>query len=318
MVPVSTPEVNALRDDIVALRKDLQRLTGFVHEKCPEDKPTALQVQIKVLWEKLRKRVGDTDLVIGGTASIHTVVFWGFGLTMLALDSRLQKWKLQPGRSPTTEMYKRLFIGLAKNHLVLLVLSGVARKLKFVQDHCRELCEQPIPSLRRTFLEVCFHFLVNDIVFYFAHGLLHTPYFYKRIHKIHHLFKAPIALAAEYSHPVEYVLSNIVPGAIGPAILRSHPLVAWLWLCIGVGMTSFHHGGYVIPYYPFNEWALLHDYHHYSFYSNLGVTGLLDKVLGTSGGLDYTNWRREIIKRTRIVNSFLFWKHPISSALQVW
>ena len=58
------------------------------------------------------------------------------------------------------------------------------------------MAEVPIPTLRRSFLEVVFHFLVNDIVFYFLHGLLHTPYFYKRIHKIHHEFKAPVALAA--------------------------------------------------------------------------------------------------------------------------
>jgi sterol desaturase/sphingolipid hydroxylase (fatty acid hydroxylase superfamily) len=301
-----------MRNDIHRLEVALQKKTGG------SEAPSSLQKWIGGWWQSMVKRFGATDLVLGGTVAMHTVVYWGFGLTMMAFDSRLQKWKLQPDKAPSKEMYKRLFARVLSNQAMLFILSAIARKFKAVQEHCQAMAEVPIPSVRRTIMEVVFHFAVNDVVFYFAHGLLHTPFFYKRIHKIHHEFKAPIALASEYAHPLEYIFSNVIPGALGPHLLNSHPLVAWLWLIMGISMTSFHHGGYVIPYYPFNEWALLHDYHHFSFYSNLGVTGLLDKNLGTHGGIDYTNWRKEIIKRVKIANSFLFWKHPISEWLQVW
>lgn len=314
---IAPNEIAELRNEIVAMRGDVKRLEEAVQKKERPYLPSNLQVKLAGIWAQWRKRFGDTDLVLGGTVFVHTFVFWGFGLGMMALGPVLNKWKLQPGRHPSKQQYIRLFKVLFRNQGLLILAGLILRKLKVVQDHCRELAEARIPSLRQAFGEVAFHFTVNDILFYFLHGLLHTPYFYKRIHKIHHEFKAPIALASEYAHPIEYLFSNIIPGAVGPHLLKSHPLVAWLWMIIGVGMTCFHHGGYVIPYYPFNEWALLHDYHHFSFYSNLGVTGLLDKVLGTSGGTDYTSWRKEIIKRVRVANSFLFWKHPISSALQV-
>jgi len=307
-------DVPALRKQVVEMHSELQRL----QKKGDDPALSSLQVRVGAWWQAMRKKYGDTDLVIGGTVGCHTAVYWGFGLMMFALDPHLQKWKLQPGKAPTKAMYQKLFKVALRNNGMLLLFAAIGRKLKLVQDHCKSMAEAPIPTLWRAVGEVVFQFTVNDVVFYFVHGLLHKPYFYKRIHKIHHEFKAPVALAAEYAHPLEYIFSNIIPGALGGHILGSHPLVQWLWLVVGILMTSIHHGGYVIPFYPLNEWALLHDWHHSSFYSNMGVTGLLDKAFGSGGGADYTDWRKEVIKRVKIPSSFLFWKHPIANALQVW
>lgn len=43
--------------------------------------------------------------------------------------------------------------------------------------------------------------LFFDVLFYGFHRILHTKYFYKRIHKIHHEWKAPIGVIAIYAHP---------------------------------------------------------------------------------------------------------------------
>ena len=49
---------------------------------------------------------------------------------------------------------------------------------------------------------LCFT-LIEEILFYYGHAAFHIPYFYQRIHKQHHEFKAPFALAAAYAHPIE-------------------------------------------------------------------------------------------------------------------
>ena len=57
--------------------------------------------------------------------------------------------------------------------------------------------------------------IVREITFYYSHRLLHHPYFYKSIHKKHHMWTSPIAIAAAYCHPVEHIVSNVIPIALG-------------------------------------------------------------------------------------------------------
>ena len=47
------------------------------------------------------------------------------------------------------------------------------------------------PSLPRLLLEVVVVFWAADIFIYFEHRLMHTPFFYKRIHKTHHSCEPP-------------------------------------------------------------------------------------------------------------------------------
>ena len=42
------------------------------------------------------------------------------------------------------------------------------------------------PSVFEYVLQVYFSFMCEDFFFYWSHRTLHLPYFYKRIHKIHH------------------------------------------------------------------------------------------------------------------------------------
>jgi sterol desaturase/sphingolipid hydroxylase (fatty acid hydroxylase superfamily) len=83
---------------------------------------------------------------------------------------------------------------------------------------------------------------------------------YPRIHKIHHEFKAPIGMASEYAHPLEFIFSNLIPAAAGPALCQSHVFVSWLWFNIALLSiflpkesskdegTITHHSGYRFPW----------------------------------------------------------------------
>lgn len=90
--------------------------------------------------------------------------------------------------------------------------------------------------------------------------LLHSPRLYKHIHKIHHEWTAPIGIISVYAHPLEHLLSNIIPPAIGPVLMGSHIATAWVWYCFAIASTINAHCGYHFPFFPSPE---AHDYHHY-------------------------------------------------------
>lgn len=119
--------------------------------------------------------------------------------------------------------------------------------------------------------------------------LFHHPHLYKRFHKQHHEWTAPIGVVATYAHPLEHVvgghfqslqgsepghlavtnpnicsfsllqLSNLLPVVIGPVILGSHISTTCMWYCVALISTTISHCGYHLPFLPSPEF---HDFHH--------------------------------------------------------
>ena len=129
--------------------------------------------------------------------------------------------------------------------------------------------------------------VIEDTWFYWAHRLLHTPFFYKHIHKMHHEYKQPHSWAVEYSHPIEYVLANSIGIFLGAMLLRSHIHTFYIWIVIRTAEGVDGHCGYdfwfsPFRYFPFRPGSNVHDYHHSHNVGNYGsLFNFWDSICGT-------------------------------------
>lgn len=110
---------------------------------------------------------------------------------------------------------------------------------------------------------------MEDASFYWSHRTLHTPYFFSKIHKVHHEYYNSISIAAIYAHPLEYLFGNIVPTALGFTLLgsRTHFATVLMWLSIRTFETIDGHCGYEFSWSPYRLLPLstsseYHNYHH--------------------------------------------------------
>jgi methylsterol monooxygenase len=118
--------------------------------------------------------------------------------------------------------------------------------------------------------------LIEEIFFYYAHRLLHQKWIYNYIHSYHHKWAEPIAVMTISAHPVEHLLSNVLPLTVS-SINVPYNLVQ-IWIVMATANAIIDHSGYYIFIHP-NDGA--HDLHHRFRTCNFGVIGLLDYLHNT-------------------------------------
>jgi sterol desaturase/sphingolipid hydroxylase (fatty acid hydroxylase superfamily) len=130
--------------------------------------------------------------------------------------------------------------------------------------------------------------VVEDFFFHMTHRFMHLKYMYPYFHKRHHEFKVTISIAAEYSHPVDYLISSLIPSTLGANLLgtRMHMFTLCLWYFIRIAETSDGHSGYDFPWspfriLPFTTNATYHDFHHLKNVGNYSsVFRIWDTIFG--------------------------------------
>lgn len=236
------------------------------------------------VWAPVVASYSPLAIEFTGTLVVQLLFFWLPCICYAGLDivfpAYSQRHKIQPApKQPTRQEIKQCFVVVAQNQLWssglhLLQLTLVSKAAPGTASYRIEPSLPALPELAR---DIVLCLLIREALFYYSHWLFHHPYFYARIHKKHHRFTAPMALAAQYAHPAEQIIANALPISIPPQIVGSHVMTFWIWLAWELFNTATVHSGYDF----FMNKAKMHDLHHEKFNLNYGTNGLLDWVHGT-------------------------------------
>jgi sterol desaturase/sphingolipid hydroxylase (fatty acid hydroxylase superfamily) len=211
--------------------------------------------------------------------------YWSIAIITTVLDcfpSLFLKYKIQGARSLFTvsEWLEAATVSMIN---LLFFSWWFALPLWYIwKEYSTAALNRPVASESDDFVllvelgKLFLMYLIVDVWFYWTHRLIHTPLLYKLIHKLHHRFKAPTAVASMYANPIEFCIGNLGGVVIGPVITNCHPYTAYFWTCFGLFSTGGSHSGYTF----FD--AKGHDAHHEFFNYNFGVGGLMDYLCGTA------------------------------------
>ena len=214
----------------------------------------------------------------GGTLVIHTAFIVVSNVVMYFIYKAdlpfFERYRISKGPWPWVadpesfqDKLKTTLKTIAFNNFVILPLSFVVSlgsgTILFRTDPFT------YPSTFEITSQIIVFMLVEDCAFYWIHRLLHTPFLYKRLHKKHHEYKTTIGIAAEYSHPLEFVLANLIPTSLGASLLgsRCHILTWYMWIIVRILETTDGHCGYEFSWSPFRLLPLsgsanYHNFHH--------------------------------------------------------
>ncbi|KAJ5519976.1 Fatty acid hydroxylase [Penicillium fimorum] len=249
----------------------------------PKDILDQVLSQATAFWAHIVATYSPQKIEFVGTLLIQLFTFWLPSICYMLLDviapSFSQRHKIQPApKQPNRREIAHCFLVVLQNQLLA---SALHITVLYAASHAgikstyriEASLPAPVEILRDVFLSL----LMREALFYYGHRILHIPALYIPIHKKHHRFTAPIALAAQFAHPIEHIFANTLPISLPPQFLGSHVLTFWLFLGYELVNTATVHSGYDF----FCHKAKMHDLHHEKFNLNYGSLGLFDWVHGT-------------------------------------
>ena len=137
------------------------------------------------------------------------------------------------------------------------------------------------------------YLLLHDSWFYWTHRMMHRPWWYKRMHAVHHASRSPTAWAAMSFHPFEAISGAVIIPVL-VFFIPVHVGIIGLMLAIMTLMGVTNHMGWEM--FPqrlvqgrVGKWLITashHELHHQKYRCNYGLYfRFWDHWLGTDRGL---------------------------------
>eukprot|EP00966_Prymnesium_polylepis_P273347 6315284-Prymnesium_polylepis.2 len=112
---------------------------------------------------------------------------------------------------------------------MLFIVGPLLRHLAAARGLPSPAAPDTLPPWTTTWYNFTVTFLINEVMFYFGHRLLHWRPLYRTVHKQHHSYVGTRSFAAEYAHDVEDVLTAYIPFLTGIVLTGAHFHFIFCW-----------------------------------------------------------------------------------------